>query len=100
MPREPRAEFDILTVSGGVVVIVDRDAGGPTVTNDAEAVVAAIVAEFGPLRIACLDTAGAWAELCHDGGRFTGYAPVAVVETTPEEIGAILAGGGDGRTIH
>lgn len=47
-----------------------------TVTNDAEAVVKYAVASFGDHRIAYRDTDGRWDELKHDGGSFTGFAPL------------------------
>lgn len=56
------------------VWIRDNDVG-LSVTNDAEAVVAALEADYPGWRFFYRDTDGAWDELQHDGSRFTGFAP-------------------------
>jgi hypothetical protein len=56
-----------------LVWIVDEDAGGRSVTNDAEAVVAKLEADFPGYRFFYRDSMGRWDELEHEGARFTGY---------------------------
>lgn len=58
----------------GAVWIVDND-DGRSVTNDAERVVAELVARFGNRRFFYRDTIGRWDELKHDGRAFVGFAP-------------------------
>ena len=53
----------------------DPKAPTMTVTNDAEAVVEYLHERFPGYRIVYRDTEGEWAELEHDRGVFTGFAP-------------------------
>lgn len=65
-------------VIDGVHYVVDLDQG-MSVTNDAEAVVEAVLAtDPRPTkgRIVYRDTDGRWDELVHDGKKFTGFAPI------------------------
>lgn len=57
------------------VFIKDRNAGAMSVTNDAEAVVAELLAEYPRKRIIYLDTEGVWSELLHDDTKFMGFGP-------------------------
>lgn len=81
-----RAKFEIVSVSlsdaGQTVLIADRN-GPVSVTNDAEAVVKEVLewrreqtVMKGELKIHYLDSEGRRDELCHDGEKFTGFAPV------------------------
>jgi hypothetical protein len=54
-------------------------AGGPSVTNAAEAVCAEMVALYGDHRIVYCDTEGHWDELVHHRGAFADFRPL-----TPE----------------
>jgi hypothetical protein len=60
----------------GIIYLVDND-DGMSVTNDAERVVAELMAQTNKFhtyyRIIYRDTDGNWDELCHDGAKFTGY---------------------------
>lgn len=71
-----RSRFDVVKVEPGMVWIVDRDQG-MSVTNDADAVCAALAVEHGNARIIYRDTMGRWDELVHDHGKFQRYAPAA-----------------------
>ena len=76
LPAEPSSEFTIVKFSGEFVWIRDINAGALSVTNDAEAVVQKLCAEYGGRRIIYQDSMGLWDELLHDGrGRFLGFAP-------------------------
>lgn len=55
-----------------------------SVTNDAHAVVAKLVAEYGDRRIIYKDSIGNWDELKHEGNRFIGFAPAR--NMSPEEV--------------
>jgi hypothetical protein len=72
------ASYTTTHVTPIAVFIVDNDVG-VSVTNAAEAVVAAIAAEYPERRIFYKDTMGEWGELVHNRGaflRFAGIAPV------------------------
>lgn len=56
----------------GVVFIIDEDIG-MSVTNDAENVVAELLAKYPNHRIVYRDTSGDWDELQHDNTQFTGF---------------------------
>lgn len=81
-----RAKYEIISVglNEQVDVILLADLDGPvSVTNDAEAVVEEVIkwiTEFHnskrPFKIHYLDSMGRRDELCHDGKKFTGFAPV------------------------
>jgi hypothetical protein len=71
--------FEILTVGPDEVIIRDTssDSGGPTVTNDAEAVVKQLLA-LGVLkgrRLFYFDSEGALDEIKVQQGRFAGFGP-------------------------
>ena len=53
---------------------VNNDGGGPSVTNDAERVVAEVTAEHPSKRIVYRDTMGHWDELMHCHGIFAAFA--------------------------
>lgn len=66
----------------GVVVVIDKD-NGPTVTNRAEEVIAALVLQFGPLdgkRVIYRDTDKVFDELAVENGRFAGFKPIRETE--------------------
>lgn len=81
---EVRADFEFVprgkwpdSIQSGLV-IRDRDTGGPSITNDAEAVVRFLIArgKLTPrMRLFYYDTDGQLDELLHDGTKFTGFAP-------------------------
>jgi hypothetical protein len=78
MNLKARSHYSIQAITGDSVAIVDRNDGACSVTNDAEEVVKDLIADYGRgRRFFYRDTAGDWAELKHDGYRFTGYAPLA-----------------------
>lgn len=65
--------------NGQIILVIDEYSdAAPTmsVTNDAEAVTAEVVAKFGDHRIAYRDTDGQWDELRHSAGDFQGFAPL------------------------
>lgn len=72
-----RSHFEVVKEAPGFVWIRDLDDGAMSVTNDADAVVAALVAARGNVRIIYRDSMGHWDELCHDHGRFLTYARAA-----------------------
>jgi hypothetical protein len=89
MPKHsPRAsaqyDFSVhIAPSGGeVVIVIDRD-GGPSITNDAEAVVADIAERMGRLGARPLiyrNTSGRYDGITHDGQRFVGFYPIGVTD--------------------
>ncbi len=68
-----RANYQVLKVTPDFVHIQDLDCGNMSVTNDAEAVVAQIVAKHGNKRITYIDSDGNQDELAHVNGRFTSF---------------------------
>jgi hypothetical protein len=71
---EPRATYSMQFVAKDEVLL--RDSGqGRSITNDAERVVADVLARAPGHRIFYIDTMGACDELVHDGQQFTGFAP-------------------------
>ncbi len=71
-----RSEYSVLDLNSRTGSITIKDLNGPvSVTNDAERVVEAILKAHGNLRIFYYDSMGNRDELCHDGKRFTGFAP-------------------------
>lgn len=70
-----RATYQVVTITGTLVTIKDLD-GRVSVTNDAEAVVAEVLQDYPGRKIHYYDTDGNLDELCHDGTKFTGFAPV------------------------
>lgn len=69
-----RAHYEFVAIASDHVVIEDRN-GPLSVTNDAENVVAELLSKFGNKRIFYYDTMGNRDELCHDGKKFTHFAP-------------------------
>lgn len=75
------AVYKIIFAPGMVALIDENLPGTMTITNDAEGVVERALAQLGnydgkePPRIIYKDTMGEWAELGHDGHRFTGFKP-------------------------
>lgn len=69
-----RSTFNVVKAEPGMVWIADCN-GPLSVTNDAEAVCAALAVEHGNARIIYRDSMGMWDELKHDRGRFLGFAP-------------------------
>lgn len=57
-----RAHFIITAVRDGIIYLRDLD-GPVSITNDAEAVYAAVRANIGPLRVVYEDSYGEWAEI-------------------------------------
>lgn len=77
-----RANFTIVEVTDAFVALVDDDTGA-SVTNDATAVVAYLLSEYGTeRRLIYRDSMGRWDELRHDGKRFVGFAPL----TAPKSV--------------
>jgi hypothetical protein len=75
----PRADFSIVkNVPGEPLVILDRNLGNMSVTNDAEAVVESLTRE-GLLptnrRLFYYDSDGQLDEIIHKDGEFVGFAP-------------------------
>lgn len=70
-----RADYEVVEVVADLVFLVDLDRGGRSVTNDAEAVVAEMLAMHPGRRVVYRDSRGRWDELCHDGRAFVGFAP-------------------------
>lgn len=73
--HEPCADYRIETVCFELVVLRDLDMGNVSVTNDAAAVVRAVAKEYPDRRIFYYDSSGDFAEMLHDDGAFTGFAP-------------------------
>jgi len=76
-PPVPRASFTVsVRLERDPVEVLLRDLSGPvSITNDADAVVVFALHHQPKARIFYIDTMGACDELCHDGARFTGFAP-------------------------
>lgn len=74
--RGPESDYRVVKIDAAqrIVWIVDYD-GERSVTNDAEAVVAALHVEHPGFRVIYRDTMGLWDELKHEAGRFVGFAP-------------------------
>lgn len=70
-----RADYEVIGASSDVVYLVDLDEGGKSVTNDAEAVVSEVAAEYPECRIVYRDTMGRWDELVHTDGIFEDFKP-------------------------
>jgi hypothetical protein len=89
MPRAGMnaANFEVVRSDNSVVVI--RDLGPwtkhPTVTNDAEQVVAGLGSWLNGRRLLYYDSEGELGELKHEGTRFTGFAPVKSEGTPGKE---------------
>jgi hypothetical protein len=94
MTTEPQSHFTIQAVTADAVLIIDLDDGAVSVTNDAAAVVAHLLARFGnPARcdvrgprIIYRDSMMLWSELRHAGGSFVGYAPLTDGDRTRYDL--------------
>ncbi len=69
------AQYRIVRVTDDFVWVEDVGTSCRSVTNDAEAVVAELAAQYGERRIIYKDSMGEWDELKHNGATFTGFAP-------------------------
>lgn len=69
------ADFRVAQVTEERVFIVDTNLGSKSVTNDAEAVVEKLLAEYGPKRIIYCDSSGHWDEIVHNGKEWVGFGP-------------------------
>lgn len=74
-----RAQYDVVKVAPHAVWIVDLSVDTklnvPSVTNDADAVVASLFQLYGDRRFLYQDTMGNWDELVHDHGKFVTFKP-------------------------
>ena len=70
-----RAQYAVFSETPEMIWIVDLDRGGPSVTNDADAVVDEVVTLYGDKRIIYRDSAGHWDELRHMHGVFLSFEP-------------------------
>lgn len=73
--KKSKAHY-IAAATHEVVFVTDLDQG-VSVTNDAEAVVADLLAQYPGRRIIYCDTNGHWDELVHDGKAFVNFAPLS-----------------------
>lgn len=71
----PRSDYLVLEVKENAVLLQDSDRGGPSVTNDAEAVVRHINRMYPNRRIFYYDSEGILDELVHANGVFDRFAP-------------------------
>jgi len=71
----PRSLYEQVKIdhAGKIVWIRDLDAGGKSVTNDAENVVQELNERHPGYRVIYKDSMGQWDELNHDNGKFIGY---------------------------
>jgi hypothetical protein len=73
--RKRQASYRVVKVNPHIGWIVDLDLdGAPSVTNDAERVVAELAATYAERRIIYQDADGIWGELLHRGQVFLGFA--------------------------
>ncbi|GAB3682082.1 hypothetical protein [Salinisphaera aquimarina] len=87
MPKHsPRAlaqyDFSVHIAPSGGEVVIDQD-GDPSVTHDAEAVVADIAERMGGLGARPLiyrDSSGRYDGISHDGQQFLGFYPIGVTD--------------------
>lgn len=74
-----RAVYDTVRVSPSCVWVVDCSVDTtlnvPSITNDADAVVAQLYARYGKRRFLYQDTNGDWDELLHQDGKFIDFRP-------------------------
>lgn len=88
----PRSAYTAeLDGNGDVIVVIDLDDGGRSVTNDAENVVAELAARFNlrQRRIVYCDTEGRWDGLAvADDGTFAGFVAIG---TFTREIAILVA---------
>jgi hypothetical protein len=69
------ADFEYVKITLEVVWIRDLDLGSISVTNDAVGVCRRVWHDYPGRRVIYQDSEGAWDELKHDGGKFTGFTP-------------------------
>ena len=74
-----RASYTVTKVVPKAVYIVDNNDGKTSVTNDAEAVVAEILAEHPAKRIFYRDSQAQWAELVHNNSIFLRFSGISTV---------------------
>jgi len=81
------ADFDYRLEGDDILLIIDRNQGGRSVTNDAENVIATLADRGVPVdrHIIYRDSIGRWDEMIVARGRFEGFAPIGV----KDEIEAI-----------
>ncbi|MHB9836811.1 hypothetical protein Q8F57_018420 [Paraburkholderia terrae] len=73
--RTPRSTYSY-TIEEDFVCIIDHDKGGRSVTNDAENVIADLIAagiDVARYSVIYRDTAGIWDWMCTAGGAFSGF---------------------------
>jgi hypothetical protein len=85
-PQQPRAQFNSYVAREygcvpsdqqiPVICVEDANAGGMSVTNDIEAVVAEVVEKYGSHLIVYKDSEGEWMAVAHDNGRFLRFVAV------------------------
>ncbi|WP_075881887.1 hypothetical protein [Vreelandella massiliensis] len=71
-----KADFSVVCVTDMLVLIVDNDRGGPSVTNDAANVIERVDAVVGGLarrRVYYRDSDWRFDELVHENGQFKGF---------------------------
>lgn len=76
--REIVADFQVIFRADTCMLLKDLDAGGPSVTNTADAVLRVLQRAYGPLgtrRVYYVDSAGQIDELKHRDGKFSGFGP-------------------------
>lgn len=72
------ADYRVQLLTAETVILCDLDLGSVSVTNDASAVVAEVALAYPGRRIFYRDSVGDFAELLHDSGTFTGFAPASM----------------------
>ena len=63
-----RADYQIVEVTGDTVYLIDTNLGKVSVTNDAEAVYAAVSQTYPNREIVYRDGEGEWCEIYYQGG--------------------------------
>lgn len=62
------ADWEIVHITSAIVFLIDLDFGGRSVTNDAEAVFAAVQETYPGKRVVYRDSTGRWDELVMEKG--------------------------------
>lgn len=79
MPKQQLSSYYVAEITDTRIIVVDRDEGGRSVTNDAENVVRqlgdSIQGGVGLRKIYYRDTDGRFDELVTEGGRFARFRP-------------------------
>ena len=73
---DKHASYTIVFEDDKAVFIMDVDAGGPSITNDAENVCRQLLTLRKMKRIIYRDTMGNWDELSHNGMVFSHYSHI------------------------